>query len=145
MYASHIGFFFLLYCATGSPSLCSLQELLLPLSVCYSVGSKQVDWTWYIAPLKFGVSIPYSHRNAAGARQVPLPSSCADAAGLLFQGFKQIPAPGLCCTKKGQGPEPTRLSFIRKVSHLASKNSKGKGGETQLQARWEEAAVLPVC
>lgn len=47
--------------------------------------------------------------------------------------------------KKGQGLEPTRLGFIRKVSHLVSKNRRGKGGETQLQARWEEAVVLPIC
>lgn len=56
----------------------------------------------------------------------------------------KILASGLCCTKKGQGPEPTRLGFIRKVSHLVSKNSGGKE-ETQLQARWEEAVVLLVC
>lgn len=43
MYASHVGFFFLLYCTTGSSSLFSFLDLLLPLSVCYSVGSKQVD------------------------------------------------------------------------------------------------------
>ena len=117
---------------------------------CVLFSGKQAGrlWTWYTAPLKLGVSIPCSHRNAAGARQVALPSSCADTAGLpkcRGKEFKQIPASGLCCTKKGQGPEPTRLGFIRKVSHLVSKNSRGKGGETQLQARWEEAAVLPVC
>lgn len=44
--------------------------------------------------------------------------------------FKQIPAPGLCCTRKSLGPESTRLGFIRKVSHLISKNSRGKGAAT---------------
>lgn len=52
MYVSHIGFFFLIYCAIGSSSLCSLQELLLPLSVCYSVGSKQVDCEPDTQPLR---------------------------------------------------------------------------------------------
>lgn len=41
--------------------------------------------------------------------------------------FKQIPALGLCCTQKVLGPESTRLGFVRKVSHLVSKNSRVKG------------------
>lgn len=43
MSASHIGFYFLLYFTTGSSSLCSLLDLVLPLSVCFSMESKQVD------------------------------------------------------------------------------------------------------
>lgn len=42
---------FLLCCATGSSSTCSLLDLLLALSVCYSVESKQVDCEPVTQPL----------------------------------------------------------------------------------------------
>lgn len=79
-------------------------------------------------------------------RQVALLSSCAGMAGLPRCGRKgSSKLPCLFCTKKCQGAEPTRPGCIRKVSHLVSKNSRLKREETQMQVRWEEAVVLPVC
>lgn len=95
------------FIASQIPPLCSLLDLLLPLSfLLFSEKKAGRPWTSYTDLLKLDGCIPCSQRNAAGARQVVLPSSHADTADLpecRGKGVKQIPAADLCCTKKGQG------------------------------------------
>lgn len=146
MYASYIGFYFLLYFTTGSSSLCSLLDHVLPLSVCFSMESRQVDcgpdiqslWSSafvFLARTEMFLVLVKWHRYH------PVQTWMAY---LSVEGEVQANCHFCSVQKKCQGAEPTRPSFIRKVSHLVSKNSRLKREETQMHVRWEKAVVLPV-
>lgn len=147
MYASHIGFYFLLHFTTGSSSLCSLLDLVLPLSVCFSMEIKQVDCEPDTQPLWSSVFAFLAHTEVLlvlGKWHCYHPVQ-AWLAYLSVEGKVQANCHVCSVQKKCQGTEPTRPGFIRKVSHLVSKNSRLKREEMQMQVRWEEAVVLPVC
>lgn len=120
----------------GSSSLCSLWDLLLTLSVPCSAGCKQIDcepdtqpfWVLVLAFLaRAEVLLVVGKKCCHQSVQTLLVCFSAEKNG---SSKFQLPATAVRKRVRAQ----SQLDFIGKVSHLVSKNSRGKG-ETQLQAK----------